>query len=338
MADRPVDASLVVSIVVGPAEHGANRHATTIASITGTRLTTVDDAQSITVDLAERASLVHLHYTDRLWGDDATSAARAFCDATARLDRPIVATLHDLPDGNGTDRDRRRADAYRLVAQAAAAPIVASSHERTRLLRCGTDAHVIALPIEPTDRPPARQPTEPATVVVLGFLYPGKGHDDVVDAAAALPSAVRVVCAGAASLGHEDLPDALRRRAGGRPVDVTGTLDASALTAIADTATVPIVPARNPSASASLATWIGLGRRPLVADNPFVREIADHEPGLVTLYDPTRPGALAEAIAHAIATPRSTWRTVAVPDALRPVHVAAQHLAVYDAAMRRRQP
>jgi glycosyltransferase involved in cell wall biosynthesis len=335
MADRRLDAPPVVSIVVGPADHGANRHATTIAVLTGTRRATVEEARAITADLAAGAAVVHLHYTDRLWGPHATSAARAFCDAVGRLARPIVVTLHDLPDGDGTDRDRRRTDAYRLVALAASTRIVASTHERARLRRCGIDAHVIGLPIEATAVRPPPQQGQPATVVVLGFLYPGKGHDDVVDAVASISPAPRVVCAGASSPGHHDLPNVLRRRAGGRPIDVTGTLSANVLREVAATATVPVVPARNPSASASLATWIGLGRRPLVADNPFAREIADHEPGLLTLYDPTRPGALAGAIACAVADPRSTWRTVAVPCAFRPSHVAARHLAVYDAAMRR---
>jgi glycosyltransferase involved in cell wall biosynthesis len=334
MDDRTAVAP-VVSVVVGPPEHGANRHAATIAAITGTPLTTVDDARAITVDHVDGSALVHLHYTDRLWGPDATSAGRAFSDVVARLGRPIVATLHDLPDGDGTDRDRRRGDAYRLVAHAATARIVASSHERSRLRRCGGDAHVIALPIVTGDVRSSPRPDEPATVVVLGFLYPGKGHDDVVDAAACLPRPVRVVCAGAASPGHEDLPDALRRLAPDVAIDVTGALSACAMHAVAAAATVPVVPARNPSASASLATWIGLGRRPLVADNAFAREIADHEPGLLTLYDPTRPDALAHAIALAVADPASTWRNVAVPCAFRPSHVAAQHLAVYDAAVRR---
>ena len=242
-------------------------------------------------------------------------------------------TFHDLPDGDGSDRDARRTHAYRLVARRAAACIVASRHERCRLWRCGGAAHVIPLPIEAIAPRPSLTPIEP-TVVVLGFLYPGKGHDDVVDAVASLRRPVRVICAGRASPGHDDLPDALRRRAGGLPIDITGTLSDGDLHDLARAAAVPVVPARNPSASASLATWIGVGRRALTADNVFAREVAAHEPGLLTLYDPRQPGALAEAIVHALTDPPSTWRTVAVPPAFVPSHIAAQHLAVYRAAAR----
>jgi glycosyltransferase involved in cell wall biosynthesis len=331
--------SSATTIIVGPVGHGANRHAAAIAAATGSAIRAVEQPGELDIEHASGAPVVHLHYTDRLWGDDATSAGNAFRDATAQLRRPVVVTLHDLPDDDGTERERRRAAAYGLVARLAAASIVASSHERRRLQRCGADAEIIALPIRPgrrrpqPPRPPAPLATEP-TVVVIGFLYPGKGHDDVVDAAAALEQRVRVVCAGAASPSHEDLPHALRTQAGRLTVDVTGPLSDEDLEAVAGAAAVPVVPARNPSASSSLATWIGLGRRPLAAENEFTRELADLRPELLNLYDARRPGALADAITAALADPASTRRSVPIPPTLRTEHVAARHLAAYARAAR----
>ena len=72
------------------------------------------------------AAVVHAHYTDQLFG--------ARCeDGPARLarlvapGRRLVVTLHDVPTGDGSERDVRRAAAYREVAALADALIVCSA-------------------------------------------------------------------------------------------------------------------------------------------------------------------------------------------------------------------
>ena len=59
---------------------------------------------------------------------------------------------------------------------------------------------------------------------------------------------------------------------------------------------VPVVPATAPSASASLATWIAHGRRPLTADSAYADELVAASPELVTSYPPHDARLLAAAI------------------------------------------
>ena len=84
-----------------------------------------------------RPSLLHLHYTDQLFGDRCDVAADRAVELAAAVAVPTVVTLHDVPEGDGTARDLRRADAYRRVAAVAGMVVVGSSQERDRLRRCG---------------------------------------------------------------------------------------------------------------------------------------------------------------------------------------------------------
>ncbi len=70
---------------------------------------------------------------------------------------------------------------------------------------------------------------------------------------------------------------------------------------------VPVAPNRRVAASGSVATWVAHGRRPLIPDSPYSRELAEAWPGAVAVYDADRPGALRSAIADALADPASTW-------------------------------
>jgi hypothetical protein len=88
------------------------------------------------------------------------------------------------------------------------------------------------------------------------------------------------------------------------PVDVTGFVPEDDLIARCRAVAVPVVAHRHFSASGSLATWIAAGRRPLVADGRYPREMAALRPGTVHLVAPDR---LSEAIGRALADPASTW-------------------------------
>ena len=96
-----------------------------------------------------------------------------------------------------------------------------------------------------------------------------------------------------------------------------------------------IVPAAQPSASASLHTWIGAGRRPLVAASPYACEVAAHGADLMTLYPLGDPRLLAAAISQALADPASTWRAGPPPSGLTLGAVADAHRGVYERAARR---
>ena len=157
----------------------------------------------------------------------------------------------------------------------------------------------------------ADQPADRAgvTVGLFGFVYPGKGYEEVIDAAAAtgLPVAVRLL--GQASAGHEDLVDELRDRALAADVSIeqVGFLPPEAVVPQLRAVDVPVVFHQHFSASGSLNSWIAAGRRPLVIDTRYTREMDRLRPGTLTLV---HRHALTAAILEAAAHPDTTWGAV----------------------------
>lgn len=163
------------------------------------------------------------------------------------------------------------------------------------------------------------------TLGVVGFVYPGKGHDTVIDAAGRHPLRPLVVVAGTASSGHNDLLRALRLRAAERGVDllVTGPLDDADMAAAAAAVTVPVAPASSVSASGSLATWLGCGRRPLAARGEYAADLDALYPYVLGLY--TGHGELDSAVARALVDPAQTW----IAGSVRWSDAGAPHAALY---------
>jgi len=328
------------AIVVGPSGHGVVRHALSVAEAVGIpvvrRHRPPNPARFARV--GHTGSNLHWHFTDRLFGVSADAAAKRFTALVDGLPSCSVVTLHDVPDPDGTAHSGRRIAAFERVVAAADAVVVSSEHEADRLHRAGIEvaADVIPLPIANTrlTPPPPAHPRHSPVVGVLGFVYPGKGHDDVIDAVGTVRSTglaqLRVQALGTASAGHADLVAALHRRAAGIgcPFTVTGHLSDAALSAALCRVDVPVVPARAVSASASLTAWIGAGRRPLVARNGYTEEIARFG-DVVTLYDPARAGGLAEAITWAAADPARTWRRAPIPAALTVAAVGEAHRRLF---------
>lgn len=342
-------AGTAVSIVIGPAEHGVVAHALRLAAAAGIdvcRWREPPAALDTDIRIA-RAAVVHLHFTDRLFGPDADSSAGHFVELVDRLRCRVIVSMHDVPELDSSDRTARRRTAYRLVADHADLIVVASRHERARLWACGIDGEVriAPLPIEPV-RPfgvdGGRRASAPAralrTIGLLGFVYPGKGHDDVLDAMGATPDDVALVALGRPSDGHEALASTLRRSATerGRHLAITGFLAERELTGCLAAVDVPVVPAQQVSASASLHRWIGAGRRPLVAANCFTRELAAAAPGTMQLYDPAAPAELQDAIAAALADPVSTWHDGWLPVGYSLAAIAALHRRWYRRRSERR--
>ncbi|MBA3606767.1 MAG: glycosyltransferase, partial [Acidimicrobiia bacterium] len=217
----------------------------------------------------------------------------------------------------------------------ATALVVSSDHER-RMVEAsaiGGRVTVIPLPIDAGDSHPSRRmgSRRRRTVAVLGFIYPGKGHGDVVEALAELPGDVELLALGRASDGHDALAAALVTRAErmGRDMRVTGFLPDATLSSLLRSVDVPVVPAATTSASATLGTWIAAGRRPLAASNPYTTEVAAAASGLVHLYQPDRPGALGDAVATALDDPAATWHSATVPASFTPAAVGARHRRLY---------
>ncbi|WP_380172894.1 hypothetical protein ACFEMC_01455 [Kineococcus sp. DHX-1] len=306
----------LVQLVVGPAEHGVTAAALAQWAVLrhdpGTRLVRAPaqpGADGLLAALREvPAGTVHVHVTDRLFGRSPEEAADVLVELADGRD--VVVTLHDLPQASDGARNLpRRSEAYRRVAQAARHVVVASRHEERLLRACGADVpcSVVPLPVPDLTHAPAAAPATPLrAVAVLGYLYPGKGHEQVLAALDALPSGAGLTAVGRPSDGHEDLVAALadQARAVGRTVEVTGFVPDADLPAVLRSPVLPVAPHEHLSASGSINAWTGAGRRPLVPRSDYVTELEERTPGALWVYD---PGTLGEALARAWARPELTW-------------------------------
>lgn len=247
---------------------------------------------------------VHVHFTDRLWGGSPAEAAQAFEALAAQ--RPVSVTLHDVPQGSDGEPSRtRRSAAYHRVATAARGVVVNSEHERLLLAEEGVwDGAVVSIPL-PVAAGAAVRAVPDGSVGVLGYFYPGKGHDEAAQAAAAAGIATLTVL-GRASDGHAADLDAFVRRADalGITVEVTGWLSDDEIARRAREVAVPVIAHRHISASGSLASWVGWGRRPVAVRNRYIDEMAALRPGTLL---PVAESDLAAGIRRAAAEPETTW-------------------------------
>ena len=297
-------------ILTADPQHGVTTYARHIAEHVRSAypLTALTDVP--TAALADPEWL-HLHFTDRLWGADAASAAASF-EALAAHHKVIV-TLHDVPQpSDGTNLDRR-ADCYHRVITAARGVVCNSWHE-AELLRefttPGVVPAVIPLPVQPLST--GEHPLElDGAVAILGFVYPGKGHERAIETVAELVAGELsttpwVVALGRASAGHEADVEALVELATARGVTfaTTGYLSDDELVRRARRVSVPVIAHDHVSASGSLASWISAGRRPIVIRNRYMEEMAALRPGTVTLVDSVD---FSTAVAHALRHPETTW-------------------------------
>lgn len=298
----------VVHLVVGPERHGVVRWAADIAGALDSpvvRAATADDVDPA----ALMGAPVHVHVTDRLFGPDATAAAYRFVELVEGLDVPVGVTLHDIPQPSDGAAYARRAAAYRRIGGVCRGLVVSSDHERSLMREAGwtgPDPEVIPLALSSPPRGGARPPQVDREIGVFGFLYPGKGHEEVLEATAHLEPDVGVVAIGSPSPGHDDLVDDLRRRADrlGRRFRVTGFVEDDALDATLRAVAVPVAHHRHLSASGSIPTWIAAGRRPLAPHGRYIDEFAGRSPGVLTTY---LDEDLVCALRSALADPEQTW-------------------------------
>lgn len=292
-------------LLVGPDTHGVTRYAGEVAEATGAQV--VREAARLAP-----GSAVHVHVTDRLFSRTPASAADAL-EALARRVR-LTVTLHDVPQPTDGPVFDARAAAYGRIVHASRAWATNSWHEHALVDRwCATGARgtVIPLPIVRTSStgPRACHAVPDPVLGVFGFVYPGKGHRQVVRAAAALRRGgvpVRVRVLGGAAPGHDDEVDVLLATSSARgvPVEVTGRVPDAGLDRALRQVGVPVVAHRNVSASGSMNSWIAAGRRPLVRDGVYAREMAALRPGTTTLFD---DASLVPTLEAALQDPDSTW-------------------------------
>jgi glycosyltransferase involved in cell wall biosynthesis len=297
-------------LAVGPQRHGVTRLALQIGRLSAHEYQWLQDLTRLPAD---PAGITHLHVTDRLLGDSPAEAARRFAALAAQ--GPCTVTLHDLPQpSDGDGRFERRTAGYRDIVHEAAGVVVSSEHERDLLHRCGirpTRLAVIPLPLDaaaspaPAPSPPCPGPAHgPREIGMLGYVYPGKGHDEALGVLPDLPADVGLTVLGAPSPGHEHLVDELHASAAasGRRLRVSGWLPDEELAAAARTVDVPLAWHRHISASGSIGSWLAAGRRPVVPVHPWTVELERRCPGALLLADDLGP-----AVRACLDDPARTW-------------------------------
>lgn len=335
---------MTTHVVVGPDTHGVVRcaldlHATRALGDQPLVRISGGPGPGLAAELAAATGgrPAHLHVTDRLFGSPARVMAETL-EAVA-ADGPLTVTLHDVPQpSDGPGAFARRAAAYARVVAAARGVVVSSEHESAllddalelagRAELTGRPRAVIPLPVDPPAPGPRPAPVcGERNLAVLGFLYPGKGHEEALEALAALPQDVGLLAIGRPSDGHDDLVEALSARAAelGRRFRVTGFVPDADLVGLLRDATVPLAPHRHLSASGSINSWLTAGRRPLVPRGRYVEELEARCPGALWLHDD-----LAEACAAALADPGSTWLGAGVRLGPSREEAAAAYAAVLE--------
>ncbi|MDN3445131.1 hypothetical protein [Microbacterium sp. APC 3901] len=292
-------------LVVHPGTHGVAMYARDMASAVRAARPSIRTIDAADLETAPGDAPLHVHFTDRLWGASPEEASRAFGALAAR--RAVSVTLHDVPQASDGERNlpRRRA-AYAAVAVAARGVAVNSEHERALLREEAVwsgPAVSIPLPVDLETGAP-RMPAD-GSVGVLGYFYPGKGHDEAARAAAHAGIG-RMTILGRASDGHAAELEEFVLRAGalGVDVEVTGWLDDAEIARRGRAVSVPVIAHRHVSASGSLASWIGWGRRPVAVSNRYMDEMAALRPGTLQTVDEPE---LAVAVRQAFEHPESTW-------------------------------
>ncbi|MCT1452720.1 glycosyltransferase family 1 protein [Corynebacterium sp. p3-SID1145] len=279
-------------LVVGPDGHGVTEYALALAAVTDAPVIREEEFSSAPLP----AGFIHTTFTDHLFGPSPDAAVD---DLLARAgQRRLSISFHDIPQPEeGEERFARRAPAYLRLASACAesggVAVTNSDHEAHFFRSRGVDVSVVRLPIP---RVESTYAPEPGTVGVLGFLYPGKGYEDVIDALAGTDYRLRFL--GSVSPGHEKWADGLLHRADAADLsaEITGWLTDDELAAEMGRIAVPVCAHKHFSASGSLMTWLGAGRRVLATDSDYTREIGAWLPGRITLVDPSAPGGWAAAV------------------------------------------
>ena len=284
-------------LIVGPAGHGVTAYALQLAAAVGAgEDDIIREPEFTTAELPDEP--VQVTFTDHLFGPSPDRAVDRLLQRVGQ--RPLSVSFHDIPQPEeGEERFTRRAVAYRRLADAADVPVVNSRHEATFF---AGDAAVIRLPIPVihSDFSP-----EPGSVGILGFIYPGKGHEDMI--AALRDTNRRLRFLGSVSAGHEAWARDLAAHA-----EITGWLSEEDLAREMGRIEVPVAAHRHFSASGSLMTWLGAGRNVLASDSTYTREIDQWLPGRITLVENgTWRQAVEGFIPRTMQPPQYGWSEVA---------------------------
>lgn len=343
-----------LQLLLGAAGHGVVDYAADVAS----ELSALDDRTvavavpdiADAIVIARGAQRSHLHVTDRLLGSSPENAALNL-ERLAAVTR-LTITVHDVPQTSDGTVLARRVDAYTRFLTAADAVVVNSRHEQqlvAEFLPGAARPHVIPLGarVSATPRHPGIGASRTAgasglrdlTVLVAGYVYPGKGHAEAIRSAAEAAEVLRaagepvgavvVRALGGPSAGHEVEVDRMTldaERQGVR-LEVTGFLVQEDFAASLSDDGIPLAAHQHVSASRSMLDWVEAGRRPLVAASRYAVEMAALRPETITLYDPS---GLTRNLAEAWLVPARTWLEPRIPLAPTLRDAAVHYRAWWD--------
>lgn len=270
----------IVHLIAGPPEHGVTEYARLLHEHTGGAMVHLNEH-------TRRGDLppgpLQVAFTDHLFGADPEAAVDRVLELAHG--RWLSISLHDIPQPEeGAARFDRRSRAYRRLAAKADLVVTNSRHEAGFFTATAPEINPVVihlpLPTAPTD---LTGEFDPDSVGIVGFIYPGKGHADILAALSGTGLALRAL--GGFSAGHEDLEQQLNHQAqrAGVSFQASGYLaDHQLWEEMARTA-VPVCAHRHFSASGSLMRWLAAGRRVLVTESDYARELAAHWPEQIVL-------------------------------------------------------
>lgn len=355
------DAPPPLCLLWGPPGHGVTDYGADVAAAASridatlpvTAVADLDDARGAVrpgADAgADDATRTHLHVTDRLLGSSPEQAAEALEELAAAT--ALTITLHDVPQHSDGTMYARRVAAYARFVAAAERVVVNSEHERMLVAEHLPDApEVTVIPLGTrraavSAQTPVDERAEAGDLVVLiaGFVYPGKGHAVALRAAAEAVSRLRasgapvgravVRALGRASAGHDGDVRALSELADslGARFEITGFLAADEFAAELRSPGIPLAAHEHVSASRSMLDWVEAGRRALVVDSRYAREMDALRPDTGILFTGAElPARLADAWREPALTRLDPGRS------LRPTldDVAAEYVSWWNRAGR----
>lgn len=278
-------------IIVGPTEHGVVTYALQLSHALEVEPLRFDSWRDLeaALPLKLESPSVHVCFTDHLFGDTPAQAVQLM----HRLGKQFFLSIsfHDVPQPQeGEERFATRARAYAELGERADVLVVNSEHEAAFFREhCYKAVYPLVLPLPlPAvhTQTAASAPllnAQPLEISIMGFLYPGKGHQELLESLSGLNANVRAL--GKLSDGHDWLLESLETTAqdAGVGFEVTGYLNEPELEEQMLRTQIPVCAHRHFSASGSLMKWISLGRRVLVSDNTYSRELAKIWGDFITL-------------------------------------------------------
>ena len=176
-------------------------------------------------------------------------------------------------------------------------------------------------------------------ITLLGFIYPTKGHELLIESLAKLPKDIQVVFAGGSSSEKyehyvEELWMLARQKKVNDRLRITGYLSEIELEKYLVATDLAVCPFSRFSASGSVSTWISAKCPILTSDFPQINEYNSLVQGAIQIFSPYSADALAVAIIQSLGKITESKPKVAqLRKKLLITNILERHLAFYKQAI-----